>query len=138
MNWVEQRYQKPGKIDSGSGAAWKRLSAAMKEAIKSYNTRYAPREEFLITEVRLGHSLRLSKGDCSVWDFYLNGGIVWSKELAPRGLGRSAEDAKRFIIDVDEEDHLFWTRDNGKRMSDDEASEALLKPILFPSDRQAS
>jgi hypothetical protein len=127
LNWVEKRHRAEKHLADARPGLWRDVCAAMTDASRSFNKLYGGVSE---TKPINGHRFRImiqyegKKHEAEI-DFDEQTGKVTTAYNA------AIEGMKHFDIKAD---HVsaFIVDDKGKRVTPDEVSHAILKPLFFP------
>jgi hypothetical protein len=127
LNWVEKRHGAEKHLAESKAGLWRDICSAMTDASRSFNKQYGGASE---TKPVNGHRFRVivqhegKKHEAEI-DFDDEAGRVTTAYNA------AVEGIKHFDIKAD---HLsaFIVDDDGRRVSADAVSYAILKPLFFP------
>jgi len=127
LNWVEKRHIAEKHLADSKQDLWRDVCAAMTDASRSFNKLYGGLSE---AKAINGHRFRVTvhregkKHEAEV-DFEDQQGKITTAYNA------AIEGYKHFAIKADYKS-AFMVDDEGKRISSDAASFAILKPLFFP------
>jgi len=139
MTWVDDRHAKQQKIQRESPEAWDRLREVMRQSTDSFRTRFAEEEklDLKVAQPLRQFSISISGPnrpyETAVFSLDTSNCAICRENVPVPGSRTRQTELEVLKIDVDDGDTISWVFD-GKRVNDEQASEILLKPILFPND----
>jgi hypothetical protein len=134
LNWVERRANREKLLAAQSGEVWQSVRAAVQDACESFNRRYT-REARERADCKLENGTRIRivrelSTDPRVAPIPHNLTVQFDGVACTITVTRQNQVSSPLKVSAD--DHAVFLLHGHDRITADEASEVILKPLLFP------